>query len=140
MKFIYFIILQLICFSGYSQINVKADLLKDCGVVYANADIIPKYNGGLEKLESILNEKLDFNKSLSYKTFINFTVDCEGNIGKFTCQGNGNAKYNMMLIDALLEVSDWQAGENRGKKISCLRTIGFTIKNGKIKLEIFQIK
>jgi hypothetical protein len=112
-----------------------------CGdVVYYIVEKAPEYKGGIDQLELELNKSLTLEKKTKYDTFINFRIDCEGNISNFICQGNGDKELNDKLIEALKKNKNWEPGLNKGKKVTCSKTVGFHIKKGTIQLEDYKIK
>ena len=84
----------------------------------------PKFIGGKEKLEKLINEKLELSneaKKIVFRLNYKFTITCEGKIEDIEVLGDLRAREMTNIKDIILSTDgQWEPAKKDGKKVSCI--------------------
>lgn len=96
---------------------------------------LPEYKGGIEKLQSDLNDNLIFENTLSGTCPITFIVNCKGKASGFKVKSSFDKSFDNKIIEALMKLQNWSPAKFKDRDVDSSYTLTLVVENGKIKIK-----
>ena len=119
----------------WTNYELKGSGACDDEVIFTIVNEMPKYKPGFEQLALDLKNEFTIDKKVKEAILLRLTINCAGEIIKISNLKNNQSKYAEQIINKIIELENWQAGLHQKRPVNCYKTIGITIKRGKIRIE-----
>ena len=106
----------------------------DKDLVFMFVEQTPEYKGGLKQLEYDLNRAISFDKRLKEVVYLRFTINCKGEIFGFRNIQENNSEVKETIQNELLNLQNWEAGNQGGNQVDCFHGLRIKIKKGDISI------